>query len=132
MLVEIDESLEFIPRKQYINYIKRKYNVTELEYIQLLKKQNGGCKICGSKKKLVIDHDHRSGLIRGIICDCCNKSLGFAKDSTETLNKLSEYINNSKTCNPVAKNNIFTYWINGVEINQESKVKDKLVLQKQY
>lgn len=52
------------------------------------------CQVCGSDKKLCIDHDHESGRVRGVLCDNCNKALGHAKDDIETLKGLVSYLEN--------------------------------------
>lgn len=44
---------------------------------------NLSCKLCGSKVKLVRDHDHDTGMIRGILCDRCNRCLGIFENGVE-------------------------------------------------
>ena len=77
--------------------IKRDYGMLPSEYRALFESQGGACAICGStetenKKRLAIDHCHISGIIRGLLCDRCNRSFGFAKDSSEILRKMADYI----------------------------------------
>src|SRR5271165_6035947 len=73
--------------KKYYWHIGNKYNISTEEYLLLLKSQNDCCAICkkspnklkqtkGCKTKLVIDHDHVTGKIRGLLCDNCNKAIG--------------------------------------------------------
>jgi hypothetical protein len=50
------------------------------------------CSICGSTDKLVVDHDHISGLIRGKLCVRCNSGLGMFTDSVEKLQKAISYL----------------------------------------
>jgi hypothetical protein len=45
-----------------------------------------------NKKSPCIDHDHKSGKIRGILCDKCNRMLGFANDSYNILIQAAEYL----------------------------------------
>lgn len=65
-------------RKQYmIAYNKRKYGITELQYQIMLMEQDFKCLICFRhqntfKKKFAIDHDHKTGLVRGLLCTRCN------------------------------------------------------------
>lgn len=59
--------------------------------------QQGNCKICGmhqSKldKPLYADHNHETGIFRGLICDDCNKLLGFAGDMIEVLENAIKYL----------------------------------------
>ena len=64
------------------------------EYNVILKSQNNKCLICGKEPNgvnLVVDHNHETGEIRGILCSRCNRSLGWyekCKEGIETyLNK---------------------------------------------
>ena len=50
------------------------------------------CAICSSNKKLVVDHDHQTGRIRGVICDDCNLALGRFKDSIAVLWAAIQYL----------------------------------------
>ena len=54
------------------------------------------CEICSGAGKINFDHDHVTGEFRGWICRDCNLTLGFARDRTELLQKLIDYLNNSK------------------------------------
>ena len=77
--------------KRKRDYYKR-YNITEEIYQSTLKEQNNCCKLCGSKYSLVIDHCHKTGKFRGIICNNCNWGLGCFKDSVEVLQKVIGYL----------------------------------------
>ena len=54
------------------------------------------CMICGRKEKLVVDHDHNSGKVRGLLCNHCNRGLGHFRDDPEVMAIAIEYINNRK------------------------------------
>lgn len=72
-----------------------RYGITGEQYNELINKQNGVCAICkteGNKRSLSVDHDHRSGKIRGLLCHNCNLSLGLCHDSVETLQAAIEYL----------------------------------------
>jgi len=75
------------------------------DYNAMLKAQNFKCSICGhgetainprSKKAfdLAVDHDHKTGKVRSLLCKSCNTMLGDAKDSTEILTKAIDYLKN--------------------------------------
>lgn len=55
------------------------------------------CEVCGNSKKICFDHDHATGHFRGWICGHCNTILGFARDKTELLYKLIDYLNQPKS-----------------------------------
>jgi transcription elongation factor Elf1 len=59
------------------------------------------CTICGSEEKLVVDHDHESQVIRGLLCNHCNRGLGHFKDNPELLEYAKIYLLASKN-NPEA------------------------------
>lgn len=80
-------------RTREYNYIW-KYGLTLEEYNSLLDSQDGVCAVCGgpNKRAMVIDHDHETGEIRGLLCDSCNRGLGFFSDDPDLLSKASEYL----------------------------------------
>ena len=70
------------------------YGMTAEEYIAKLEAQEGKCQICGEYKgdKLVVDHCHDTGLIRGLLCRFCNLALGQFKDKKENLLNAAMYL----------------------------------------
>lgn len=56
---------------------------------------NSFCAICGSSDKLVVDHDHNTMKIRGVLCHYCNIGLGLFKDNPELLSTAIEYLKKS-------------------------------------
>jgi hypothetical protein len=79
-------------------HIKRNYGLEWDEYVALLDKQKGKCFLCGSNgsgkdSRLVVDHDHETGEVRGLLCWNCNVGIGLFKEDTELLNKVIKYIN---------------------------------------
>lgn len=65
------------------------------DYAVLFSKQDGRCALCKikSNKKLHMDHDHRTLIVRGLLCGKCNKGLGLFNDSSELLIAASMYVN---------------------------------------
>jgi len=62
-------------------------------YFKKLEEQNRLCAICRViLKEPVRDHDHKTGLARGLICHSCNRLLGAASDNSQTLNSAIEYL----------------------------------------
>ena len=75
--------------------LKRRFGLTIEEYNILLNAQGGNCAICGKppgSENLCVDHDHRTGKIRGLLHKACNLIIGNAKDSTEILLKAVKYL----------------------------------------
>lgn len=81
--------------------LKTQYGITEEQYWDMHKEQNGECKICGaspsagvskSERNLIIDHCHTTNKIRGLLCNQCNIMLGMSKDNRQTLMKAIEYL----------------------------------------
>ena len=79
------------------NHLRTKYNITPEQYAEMLTKQDGKCAICGrepnwGKKKLDVDHCHKTGKIRGLLCSDCNIGLANFKDSPELMQKATNYV----------------------------------------
>lgn len=60
--------------------LRRRYNVSRDEYDEMLAAQDGRCFICRRRPKaadpsLAVDHDHRTGMVRGLLCYSCNHDL---------------------------------------------------------
>lgn len=75
-----------------------KYGWTVEDYEEQLKKQNGVCAICeqvpdsGPYKDFVIDHDHNTGTVRGLLCNKCNNGLGLLGDDVTGLRRALSYL----------------------------------------
>ena len=70
-----------IKSKQY----ETRYGVNVTEVEAMIASQGNKCKICGEAKKLVVDHDHTTGIVRGMLCHGCNVGLGLLGDTTDGL-----------------------------------------------
>lgn len=68
------------------------YGLTPDLEVEMLKKQSNVCAICGSDSILCVDHDHHTGVIRGLLCYKCNTSLGGFGDNLEGLLKAVAYL----------------------------------------
>jgi hypothetical protein len=78
-------------------HIRRSYGLEWEEYIELMNKQCGKCALCGSEgsgkdTRLVVDHCHETGRVRGLLCWGCNVGIGLFKEDTDLLNKVIDYI----------------------------------------
>lgn len=92
--VERSKNLSFDKRKSYI--IKSKYGVNIDTFNNMLKDHNSKCKICGKEhsenKSLHIDHCHKTGKVRGLLCNKCNQGLGFFQDNINLMKKAIKYL----------------------------------------
>ena len=68
---------------------KRTYGVSKAKYEEMVVDQGGVCKLCGKpprpNRALVIDHDHKTGKVRGLLHDACNRLLGMLGDNSDGL-----------------------------------------------
>ena len=85
-----------VKRADRAGHLKRKYGITIEQYETLLAEQGGGCAICGRKPRpdisLHVDHDHRTGQLRGILCFRCNNALGDFDDDAGLLQQALGYV----------------------------------------
>lgn len=89
-------------KKGYRNvYLLRHYGLTLAQYESMVEEQDGQCAICleegflmaeHHKAKLVVDHCHTGGQVRGLLCHNCNRALGLFQDSQEILLRAVEYL----------------------------------------
>lgn len=76
-----------------------KYGLTPEGYQELLDAQGGACAICGATENtrkgsdnFHVDHDHRTGRVRGLLCHHCNVALGMVDDDPDRLNAMIAYL----------------------------------------
>ncbi len=97
------ESIRKVSRERYQNdaiyretmrkrSYEKKYGITIEDYNEMVEKQGGKCLICGKEFKLVVDHNHKTGCVRGLLCPNCNFGIGFLQDDVELLQKAINYL----------------------------------------
>jgi hypothetical protein len=72
-----------------------RYGITEFGYEILLGHHDGACWICGKmpkKQSLHVEHDHKTGRIRGLVCWRCNALLQHANDKPAILRAAADYL----------------------------------------
>lgn len=79
------------------------HGLSSKQYSDLLIKQKGCCAICKkkSKQKLVVDHCHEQGYIRGLLCRNCNAGLGQFLDNPLILEAAIGYLQEDHTSKPI-------------------------------
>lgn len=78
------------------HHLKTLYGLSVDEYNTLLINQGNVCSICGKtnlgNRNLAVDHNHNNNKVRSLLCDKCNRGLGFFNDDKILLLKAMEYI----------------------------------------
>jgi hypothetical protein len=65
----------------------------------MLRAHDGGCWICGKKptnRRLHVEHDHKTGKVRGLACWACNTLLSKASDNPTILRKAADYLESTE------------------------------------
>lgn len=76
-------------------YLRATYGLTLEQYQEMVLSQCGSCAICGDVpgRPLFVDHDHKTGEVRALLCLACNSALGQLKDDPRRALRASEYLN---------------------------------------
>lgn len=97
-----EEDPEGVSLKRWEKHVAKVYKLSLEEVESMLVTQGNRCAICRGNKKisakrkdLYIDHCHRTGKVRGMLCSACNSMLGFACDNTDTLRAAIIYLEKS-------------------------------------
>lgn len=90
--------------------VRRRYGLSHEQWRELVERANGHCMVCGTIEtrtgrngttlRLAIDHDHETGVVRGLICYDCNIALGAAREDPERLRSLAEYLERTDAVTP--------------------------------
>lgn len=88
-------------------YVKRLYGLEPEKYDKMLELQGSVCAICkcrqggsGRAKSLAVDHDHGTGVVRGLLCGNCNRGVGMFKDSPGLLLRAANYLERVAVVDP--------------------------------
>jgi hypothetical protein len=84
-------------RVKQTSVYKLKYGISYQDFLRVIEEQGYKCKLCGDEvkengKSTHIDHDHKTGKFRAILCHHCNTGLGMFRDSIELLDKAKVYL----------------------------------------
>ena len=77
--------------------LQSEYGISQHDYEAMLVSQGGGCAICGDKNPghrgvFDVDHDHKTGKVRGLLCHGCHVGIGMLKDNYCIVYKAGEYL----------------------------------------
>jgi hypothetical protein len=94
------------PAKMKDYHLKKRFGISAQKYDEMMDAQGGVCAICGNpeimidkrgiKMSLAVDHCHKTGEIRGLLCKNCNHGLGNFKDDQGLLRKALDYLRKGK------------------------------------
>ncbi|WP_030324361.1 endonuclease VII domain-containing protein [Streptomyces sp. NRRL B-3229] len=74
------------------DHLKRQYGITEAERDELVASQGGVCCICLAAVPEHVDHCHKTGRVRGVLCFSCNAALGQFKDRPDAIRRAAAYL----------------------------------------
>lgn len=86
------------PTWDFKRAIRQKYGLTIEQYESMYRSQNGACAIClkqhltGKRNRLFVDHDHATGIVRGLLCGNCNSAIGHLKDDRAAIFRAITYL----------------------------------------
>lgn len=89
--------------------LKHKYGISIERFNEMRRSQHESCVICGTHERdtlsrvLGVDHDHSTGLVRGLLCSNCNSGVGHARDDPRILMSAIHYLENNRPWRSVAK-----------------------------
>ncbi len=75
--------------------LRKKYSMTLEDYDNMFEEQNGVCAICGEPevhRRLSVDHDHKTGEIRSLLCARCNCCIGVIEKKNLSLKDIQKYL----------------------------------------
>jgi len=98
------------PIKKRDENLKRVYGIGIEEYNNLLEKQGHKCAICestdpkgrksgrgGGVDVFYDDHDHKTGNVRGLLCNICNRTMGYIGENSGVLEEMIKYLHKHKS-----------------------------------
>lgn len=89
--------------KNHENMVAKTYGLAPGEYEQMYQAQGGVCAICqratGKTKRLAVDHDHDTGLVRGLLCGPCNRMVGYFRNAPEAFRRAAAYLERARERN---------------------------------
>ena len=76
-------------------HLKKKYGITLEQYNNMLVDQNGVCHLCGrtnGDRSLAVDHNHKTGKVRRLLCAHCNYLVGTVESRQSEIDRIKEYL----------------------------------------
>ena len=102
-----EKQKDYTPEKGRDKNLRHSYGITLQEYNQMLTNQDSKCATCGTTEPggrksgrgggadvFVVDHCHKTGEVRGLLCHSCNRSMGLLGDNVSILSEMIKYLQN--------------------------------------
>ena len=84
-----------VREKMWRHDLKRTYGITPEQWVEMLERQGGTCAICermpGKGRRFHVDHCHRTGKVRALLCGRCNVAIGMAGEDGTRLRRMADY-----------------------------------------
>jgi len=85
------------PEKVKEQKLRKTYGISLEQYNGMYEKQNGRCAICGThqnelKQMMSVDHCHETNRIRGLLCNKCNRGIGYLRDDVKIVENALKYL----------------------------------------
>lgn len=92
-----EKSPEIVREHALKAQLKFHYGLTYEQYKEMVALQHGRCKICYRipSTRLAVDHCHKTGYVRGLLCRQCNSGIGLFRENPITLRKAAAYVSRS-------------------------------------
>lgn len=74
------------------HHLRRRYGITGEQYDALVTAQGGLCALCRERLPEHVDHDHVTGVVRGVLCSCCNQGLGNFRNRGDVMRNAIDYL----------------------------------------
>lgn len=97
------------PLRVFERKLKREFGISLSQYESLLQQKEGKCWCCGRQEpggmsgKWHVDHDHSTGVVRGILCHFCNTGIGLLGDTVDGVQNAIHYLSNHANLQPTFK-----------------------------
>jgi len=87
-------------RQRFAYQLRKDFSITVEDWARMYEAQHGRCPGCHRQllfdPSTVVDHDHDTGAVRGLLCSLCNGALGMVRDERATLLRLEQYLARSE------------------------------------
>lgn len=92
---QTEEGAQYLRDREYDRSLQRKYGISREDYDRMLAEQDGHCALCPATEetagRLQVDHDHKNGRNRGLLCGNCNRGLARFGDDPNRLLAAAAY-----------------------------------------